>query len=584
MELGPGSVLGPYEVREPLGAGGMGEVWKARDTRLERDVAIKVITHDKADDTMLQSRFGREAKTLSALNHPNIVCVYDVGEQSGAHYIVSELVRGESLRKFVSAGPLPYDRLLNLAGQTARALKAAHAAGIVHRDLKPENIMVTADDTVKILDFGLARHVRQAGASAENSLTQTIATQPGMVMGTAGYMSPEQICGEEVDGRSDIFSFGVILYEMATGNRAFRGRNSIEMMSAVLKDEPRQLPAQAPAALNRVIQRCLEKDPAKRFQTADELSSAIESLHAGPAKSGGTARWVGKGISAAGILLAAGIYWQMTRKPAPQPVPVPAAVAAPPTAAVTTPPTPVPAAPPAPAAAEPVKEPPAPRPKVQPAPKKDAVPKVDEAAYQQAFEQGMLLLSKHRWPKAVESLTEAIRLKPDSAPAYLGRCHAFNAQEQYQKAIDDCTVVVQRQADSADAYHERGVAYFFTDQYDHVVQDMNAAIRLNDPNMAMAYSFRGRAHSNLKEWGAAIPDFDEAIRLKSDMPHFYLFRGMAHNARSEYRKAIEDFDHALSIQPNMPLVYAQRAIAKQHLGDKPGAAADREQAKTHRKQ
>src|ERR1035438_9198814 len=228
--------FGPYQIAARLGQGGMGEVYLAHDTRLGRDVAIKVIAHERAGDTNLQSRFEREARAASALNHPNIVSVYDVGEQDGTQYIVSELVRGESLRQMISRGPVPAPELARIATQIADALIAAHAAGIIHRDLKPENIMVTVEGRVKVLDFGLARCIKQHVSDSQSTVTQSAATQPGLVMGTAGYMSPEQICGQAVDHRSDIFSVGVILYEMATGARAFRGRNSIETMSAVLRD------------------------------------------------------------------------------------------------------------------------------------------------------------------------------------------------------------------------------------------------------------------------------------------------------------------------------------------------------------
>src|SRR5580700_3115995 len=189
--------FGPYQVEGRLGAGGMGQVYRARDTRLGREVAVKVIAHEKADDPGLQSRFAREARAASALNHPNIVSVYDVGEQDGTHYIVSELVQGESLRQTISRGPLPSGQSIRIATQIADALKAAHAAGIVHRDLKPENIMVTPDERVKVLDFGLARRIQQI-SDTERTVTQSVAG-PGMIVGTAGYMSPEQICGEETD-------------------------------------------------------------------------------------------------------------------------------------------------------------------------------------------------------------------------------------------------------------------------------------------------------------------------------------------------------------------------------------------------
>ena len=552
--------LGPYQIGDKLGAGGMGEVYRARDTRLDRDVAIKVILQERSDEATLQSRFAREARAASALNHPNIVCVYDVGEQDGTQYIVSELVQGESLRQMISRGPLPPAQSVKIATQLADALKAAHAAGIVHRDLKPENIRVTSEGRVKVLDFGLARRIQRT-SDPDRTVTQTTAGHGGMAIGTAGYMSPEQICGEEADYRSDIFSAGVVLYEMASGARAFTGRTSFEMMSAVLKDDPPRLPAKASAGLDRIIRRCLEKDPAKRYQSASELHSALEGANV-PAMRipGPRRRWVGWAAALAAGIVAAGVYWQAERRPPPLPavaLPVPAPNALPPQ----------------------------PRPSVvQTAPHvmKARPPKTHEA-YQKAYEEGMLLLSRRKWADGVERLSEAIRLKPDSALAHLGRCRAEVALEQHQQAIVDCTEVIQRLPNSATAFHERGTAYFRVAQFDRAVEDMNAALRLGDDAPGFAHSIRGRAHSGLKEWEDAIQDFDEAIKLNPAVGQFFMFRGIALNARRQFRKALDDFNEALRLQPNLPMAYHQRALAKARLGDIAGAAADREQAKSLRK-
>src|SRR5579862_7530607 len=582
--------FGPYQVEGRLGAGGMGQVYRARDTRLGREVAVKVIAHDKADDPGLQARFEREARAASALNHPNIVSIYDVGEQDGTHYIVTELVHGESLRQIISRGPLPQDQLARLASQIADALKAAHAGGIVHRDLKPENIMVTAEGRVKILDFGLARRVKQHVSQADNTVTLATTTQPGTIVGTAGYMSPEQICGEEIDHRSDIFSAGLVFYEMAAGARAFRGRTSIEVMSAVLKDEPPDLPGSSSAVMNRIIRRCMEKDPVKRFQSAAELDAALERA---TARSGWFSKhWLWGGLAAAGVVIAAGAYWRMERKaPAAGKVPdVPVSVrraepAAPvqQTAAV-----PVPVVTPAPSLTK-VKAP-EPRKEV----KKADVAKIDPAqinrtktandeAYQRAYEQGMLLLGQRNWAEAAERLSEAIRLKPDGASAYMGRCRAAGMRLDDAQAIADCTEVIRRVPESADAFHERGAAYVRSQQYDRAIADIDAAIRLGDQNLAGAHSIRGRARNGLEQWDAALQDFDEAIRLNPKVAQFFMFRGVTRNALGEFAKAIEDFNEALRLQPNLPLAYSHRAQAKARTGDKEGAAADRKQAKELRK-
>jgi tetratricopeptide (TPR) repeat protein len=566
--------FGPYHIEGRLGAGGMGQVYRARDTRLGREVAVKVITHDKAGDPTLQARFEREARAASALNHPNIVSVFDVGEQDGTHYIVTELVPGESLRRMISSGPVPAEQLKRIATQIADALKAAHGAGIVHRDLKPENIMLTPDGRVKILDFGLARRMKHHVSERDNTMTLSTTTQPGTVVGTAGYMSPEQICGEEVDHRSDIFSAGLVLYEMACGSRAFKGRNSIDVMSAVLKDDPPQLPALGSGALNRVIRRCMEKDPKRRYQTAEELNAALESAGAGNSRI--PWRWV-IGVAAAGLIIA-GVYWRVERKTPAHATKTPVTV-------------PVTAAPVATAAPVPVA--PAPRyaikitqEKTNPAPKvaREEVPAkaANEQAYQKAYEEGMVLLSQRKWSEAANRLSEAIQLKPDSGIAYVGHCRAVGMQQQDQQAIADCTEAIQRVPDSADAYHERGTAYVRTQQFDKAVADMDAAIRLGDQNLAIAYSVRGRGHNGLKEWDAAIKDFDEAIRLNPNIGQFFLFRGVARNGKSDYAEAIHDLTEALRIQPNLPFAYNQRAQAKAATGDKDGAAEDRKQAKSLR--
>jgi Tol biopolymer transport system component/predicted Ser/Thr protein kinase len=256
MQLSAGQRLGPYEILSPIGAGGMGEVYKARDTRLDRTVAIKISTQQMTD------RFAQEARSVAALNHPNIVALYDVGE----NYIVTELVDGESLRTM----QLAQRRAIEVAAQIADGLAAAHTAGIVHRDLKPENVIVTRDGRAKILDFGLSR--QYAGAAVD--VTQTL---PGTVMGTVGYMSPEQVRGQEADHRSDIFSFGAMLYEMLAGRRAFTADTSAEIMTAILKQDPPDLPAGLPAGCADIVRHCLEKEPEARFQSAKDLSFALRA-------------------------------------------------------------------------------------------------------------------------------------------------------------------------------------------------------------------------------------------------------------------------------------------------------------------
>jgi len=276
-----GSRLGPYEVLAPLGAGGMGEVWKARDPRLGRDVAIKVLPSSFSQDPDRLRRFEQEARAAGVLNHPNITAVYDVGSQEGVPYVVSELLEGETLRARLVGGAFTPRKALGHALQIAHGLAAAHEKGIVHRDLKPENIFVTRDGRVKILDFGLAKLTHPEDAARPQSDLPTVGSEPGVALGTLGYMSPEQVRGKPADPRSDIFSFGAILYEMLAGKRAFHGDTTADTMSAILKEDPPDLSAtnrQIPPGLERIVRHCLEKDPEQRFQSARDLGFDLEAL------------------------------------------------------------------------------------------------------------------------------------------------------------------------------------------------------------------------------------------------------------------------------------------------------------------
>jgi Tol biopolymer transport system component len=282
MPLTAGTKLGPYEILAPLGAGGMGEVYRARDERLKRDVAIKVLPAELASDADRRSRFEREARAASGLSHPNILTIYDIGSMDSTVYIAAELVEGGTLKDLVASGPLPTKKMLDLATQIAEGLAAAHAAGIVHRDLKPANVMVSRHGYAKILDFGLAKLVTPE--SHEVSALQTAAgdaTRPGMVMGTAGYMSPEQAAGRAVDFRSDQFSFGSMLYEMATGQRAFERGTSAETLTAIIREEPApvaQLNPRVPAPVRWIVERCLAKEPEERFGTTKDLARDLAAV------------------------------------------------------------------------------------------------------------------------------------------------------------------------------------------------------------------------------------------------------------------------------------------------------------------
>lgn len=279
--LTSGLKLGPYEVQNSIGAGGMGEVYRARDTRLGRTVAIKVLPASFSTDRDRLNRFMQEARAAAGLNHPNILSIFDIGEEQGAPYIVSELLEGETLRDKLRSGPIQIRKAVDYALQTARGLAAAHDKGIVHRDLKPENLF-TNGGQIKILDFGLAKLTRpEDERGASDTATVQAVTEPGLIMGTVGYMSPEQVRGKMADHRSDLFSFGAILYEMISGKRAFHGETAADTMSAILKDDPPELSETArnvPPGLERIVHHCLEKNPAQRFQSARDLAFDLEVL------------------------------------------------------------------------------------------------------------------------------------------------------------------------------------------------------------------------------------------------------------------------------------------------------------------
>ena len=318
MTLASGSPLGPYEILSPLGAGGMGEVYRAKDSKLDREVAVKVLPESVARDPETLARFEREAKAVAALCHPNILAIFDYGHEQGVAYAVMELLSGQTLRDRLDSGALTQKQAIDFGLQIAKGLSAAHEKGIIHRDLKPENVFVSKDGHVKILDFGLAKRTELSPSGQTNAPTESGATSPGTIMGTLGYMSPEQLKGKQVDHRSDIFSFGVVLYEMLAGRRAFKRDTAAETSVAILMQDPPDFSESGhpvSPAIDHVVRHCLEKDPDRRFRSAhdivfalNEASGASETASA-PALSGGIAggitpvgRRLGKAI---GIVVAA---------------------------------------------------------------------------------------------------------------------------------------------------------------------------------------------------------------------------------------------------------------------------------------
>jgi tRNA A-37 threonylcarbamoyl transferase component Bud32/Flp pilus assembly protein TadD len=306
MSLAAETRLGPYEILAPLGAGGMGEVYRARDTRLRRDVAIKVLPQAIANGAAWE-RFEREARAASALNHPNICAVFDVGEADGRQFLVMELLEGKTLRDYIGKEPANPALAVALAVQIADALEAAHAKGIIHRDIKPGNIMVTGREHVKVLDFGLAKH---ASAMIDETRTLDSLTAAGTVVGTPSYIAPEILQGKDADARSDLWALGVVLYEMLSGRLPFRGTTMFEVSSGILREDPPPLPSTVPHKLRGIVERCLQKDPAERYQNASDVRAALKSAAAPAVASRMRWLWVA-GVAA---VLAAGVYiWQQQR-------------------------------------------------------------------------------------------------------------------------------------------------------------------------------------------------------------------------------------------------------------------------------
>ena len=300
MTLAPVTRLGPYEITARIGAGGMGEVWRAHDTRLERDVALKVLPPEALGDETARARLVREARLASRLNHPHICTIHDVGESEGQTYIAMELVEGQALSSRLAEGPLPIDQVLRFGQQMADALAHAHARGVVHRDFKSANVVVTPEGQVKVLDFGLAKRLKDEQLPDVTTVSKQSLTAPGTVAGTLAYMAPEQLRGQAADERSDIWALGVVLYEMATGRRPFQGQTGFELTSAVLKEAPPPLPSSVPAPLAGVIEHCLVKDRGERCQRSSEVQTALATVLTGgtlphwrpAARVRSTARWL----------------------------------------------------------------------------------------------------------------------------------------------------------------------------------------------------------------------------------------------------------------------------------------------------
>ncbi len=278
MKLIPDKSFGQFKIISSIGKGGMGEVFLAQDTKLDRKVALKILPPEFAEDKDRMSRFVREAKSASALNHPNIITIHEIGESDGTHFIATEFIDGKTLNDYKKANPLNYKSALEIAIQVASALDEAHAAGIVHRDIKPDNVMIRANGLAKILDFGIAKLSTPKTINEEDATAIKGGTSPGMIIGTANYMSPEQAKGKVVDARTDIFSFGVVLYEMIAGHLPFEGENALEMIGAILNKEPKPLNSDVPTEITKIINKCLRKDRDERYQTIKDVGNDLKDV------------------------------------------------------------------------------------------------------------------------------------------------------------------------------------------------------------------------------------------------------------------------------------------------------------------
>ncbi len=608
MPLSAGDRLGPYEILAQIGAGGMGQVYRARDARLDRDVALKVLPDDLARDPGRRQRFAQEARAVAALNHPNIVAVYDVGE----NYFVSELVDGKSLRE---VGGMPARAAIDLAVQIADGLAAAHAHGVTHRDLKPENIMVTRDGRAKILDFGLAK-VAPAAIGAD-AATQT---QEGVVLGTVGYMSPEQVRGQAADPRSDIFSFGLVLYEMLAGKRAFTGASSVDVLSAILKEDPADFPGSVPPALKLIVEHCVEKLPDRRFQSARDLAFALQSLSgsgpisasvvpAGVQRTPAGRLWAGiAGVAlVVALVVAVAVAFSLRRLlDSRSGVTTPAASVS---VAVPTP-ADVPVSPPSkPLSSGKSTSPGKPASSDQPmsdqsraAPKQTDTPVVSppkenpppplaasasasspvSADAQAAYDEAMSLFNAGKATEAVRHFDDAIRAEPDYLEAYVGRAEARRTLRQFELSVADCSKIIQINPLDPRGYNCRGFGYTQLSQYQPAVRDLNEAIRLN-PNFALAFEHRANAYSFLQQYEKAVEDYTQAIRLRPRIAEYHVKRAAAYTKLKQYDKAIKDYTEAIRFQPNEVRAYNGRASVEELQGDAAGAAADRLHARESRK-
>jgi serine/threonine protein kinase len=481
MALSAGDKLGPYQIEAALGAGGMGEVYRAQDTRLHRTVAIKILPHDKLADEDRRRRFLQEARAASALNHPNIVVLHDISSDAGVDFIVMEYVRGTTLKDRIQSGALPFEDVSRCGSQIAGALAAAHAAGIVHRDIKPANIMITPEGQIKVLDFGLAKLTQVAGADSQAETRTMLETTPGVIAGTVAYMSPEQTRAESLDGRTDIFSLGAVLYEAATGRLPFRGPSTLAVMHAIATEEPpapSTVNRRLPPEFDRVIERALAKDKNDRYSSAKEMMGALQALEPRSTPPGrGKRSWrLATAVSALVVAAGAGAWylWQ-ARQP------------------------------------------------------KHYVPNPEAYQLYQQGRRHIQEFTEQSFNQSIVDFENAIKLDPDYAAAYAGLSDAYSYQAVFElKAPGDvmplaeknASIALEKDPGMAEAYTSLGVVELSYDWDWPLAEKRFRKSLLLNPRDGFTQHFLGHFYETQGNWPDAVNQMQIALNLDKLSPMY----------------------------------------------------------------
>jgi len=528
MSLSPGEKLGPYEILAPIGAGGMGEVYRAQDTRLRRTVAIKILPHDKLADVDRKRRFLQEARAASALMHPNIVVVYDISSDERMDFLVMEYVRGETLKDRIKRGALPVGDVMRFGAQISSALAAAHAAGIVHRDIKPANIMVTPESQTKVLDFGLAKLAEPVDMEGE---TRTIAaaTEPGIVMGTVAYMSPEQTRGEQLDARSDIFSLGSVLYEAATGKLPFQGPSMLAVMHEIAAKgpaRPSELNRELPAEFDAIIERALAKDKKDRYGSAGEMMEALQALEpratrtvtAVSAPPNHKKWWMTAG--AAVVVIAAGATYEWW-------------------------------------------------------PVKGHVPDPQALELYLRGRQDIQEFTEHGFKQSVVDFKNAIERDPEYAAAYAGLADAYSYQAAFELerpkdvmplAESNAARAIEKDPQTAEAYTALGiVALSYNWDYPLAQQRFERSLKIK-PQDAFTQHFLGHYYEAVGKWPEALQQMQRALEMDKVSPMYGEDMGYDLLALGRNDDAVRQLRDTVGLAPQDPFAHALLAIALEATG------------------